>query len=87
MLEMGWARAVSMRPDSLRLGAVARGTLLPARKRCRLLIFPFDGLVYFLAVYGNTGGGFDAQPNLVTTNIHNRDDDIIPDHDAFVAMS
>jgi hypothetical protein len=52
-----------------------------------LLIFALDGFVDFLTMDWDTGGGFDAQPNLVTTNVHNRDNHIISDHDAFIAMS
>jgi hypothetical protein len=53
----------------------------------RFLILSFNRIVNFLPVHRDFLGGIDAQPNFVSTNIHNGDDYVISNHDAFVSMS
>ena len=50
-------------------------------------VFPLDGLVDLLAVNRDLRGSIDTEANLVSPNIHDRYDDIVADHDAFVALS
>src|SRR5258708_6901209 len=49
-------------------------------------VFALDRLVHFLAVYGNLGRRLDAQPHLVTADVHHGDHDVVTDDDAFVAL-
>jgi hypothetical protein len=43
-----------------------------------------NGVKNFLPVDGNFFGRHNAQPNLITADFHDRDGDIVVDHDAFV---
>jgi hypothetical protein len=65
---------------------------LEATEFCRLdvirfAILTFDRLIDFLPMDRNIVRGFDTKPHFITTNVHNRDDNVIADHDAFVSMS
>jgi hypothetical protein len=40
-----------------------------------------------LAVDGDFRRGIDAQTNLVSTDINDRDNNVIANHDAFIALS
>ena len=51
------------------------------------LIFALNRVVNLLAMDRKILLRFDAQSNFVTTNINNRDDHIVTDHDAFVTVS
>jgi hypothetical protein len=42
---------------------------------------------YLLPVNRDIVRGLDTKPHFVTADVHNRDDDVVPDHDAFVSMS
>jgi hypothetical protein len=57
------------------------------RELGRATIFALDGVVHFLSVYGNILRRIDAQTDFVPANVDDRDNDIVPDHDAFVAVS
>ncbi|MFN5227519.1 MAG: hypothetical protein ACK5FS_01520 [Planctomycetota bacterium] len=35
----------------------------------------------------NVVGGFDTKPHFIPTNVHDRDYNVVSDHDAFVSMS
>jgi hypothetical protein len=38
-------------------------------------------------MHRDLGRGIDAQPDLVSPDVHDRYDDIVADHDAFVTLS
>src|SRR4051812_17247760 len=66
-----------------------RGSGFSRRIVARPECFPFailalDGLVDFLAMDGNVVGAFDAEANLVAANVHNGDDNVIANDEAFV---
>jgi hypothetical protein len=35
----------------------------------------------------NVVGGFDTKPHFIPTNVHDRDHNVVSDHDAFVSVS
>jgi hypothetical protein len=51
------------------------------------LLFRMNGRVHLTAVDGDFLWGLNPQPDLVTPNLHHRDDDRIVDHDAFVLFA
>jgi hypothetical protein len=53
----------------------------------RFAILTFDRLVDFLSVDRYVVWGFDTKPHFIPTDIHNRYDNVIADHDAFISMS
>jgi hypothetical protein len=53
----------------------------------RLAILTFDRLIDFLSVNRNIVWGFDTKPHFIPTNVHDRYDNVITDHDAFVSMT
>ena len=53
----------------------------------RLLVLALNGFIDLLAVDGNFRRGIDAQANFVAANIHDGDNNIVADHDAFIAVS
>jgi hypothetical protein len=53
----------------------------------RLSVLALDGFVNFLAMNWDIVGGLDPKSNLVTAYIHDRYDNVVTDHDAFVSMS
>jgi len=53
----------------------------------RLAILALNGLVHLLAVHGDLDWGRDSQSNLIAANIHHGDDDVIPNDDAFIAVT
>jgi hypothetical protein len=50
-------------------------------------VFPLDCFVNFLSVNGNRLGCVNSQPHFVASNINNRYDNVVADHDAFVTVS
>src|SRR5581483_10003477 len=50
-------------------------------------VFPLNRVVNFLPVYRNFDGCVDAKTHLVAADIHHGDDNVVADHDAFVALS
>src|SRR4051812_2875989 len=50
-------------------------------------ILALNGFVNFLAMNRDVGGGFNPQPNLVAADIHNGDNNVVANDDAFVTMS
>jgi hypothetical protein len=50
-------------------------------------ILSLDRIVHFLAMHRDTLGGFDTQADFVTANVNNRHNDVVANHDAFVAVS
>ena len=53
----------------------------------RSAVLTLDGIVDFLPVYRYGLGCLDTQADFVTTDIHDRHDDVVADHDAFVSVS
>jgi len=51
------------------------------------MIFALNCIVDFLPMDGNFRRRFDPEPNFITTNINDRYDDLVADHDAFIALS
>jgi hypothetical protein len=51
-----------------------------------LEILFLDRLVNLSAVDGNLVRGLNSQPNFVATDVHHRDHDVVPNHDALVAL-
>jgi hypothetical protein len=51
------------------------------------LMLALNRFVDFLAVNRDFGGGFDAQPNLVATNVDDGDLDVVADENAFIALA
>ncbi len=49
-------------------------------------VFTLDRLVHFLTVYRYRLGGFDAKPDLIPSNVDDRNDHVVADHDAFVSV-
>jgi|694.fasta_scaffold14690_9 hypothetical protein len=49
-------------------------------------VFTLDSFVHFLAVYRYRLGGFDAKPDLVPSDVDDRNDHVVADHDAFVSV-
>ena len=72
----------SSRPASFRDAAGLVGLNLR-----RLLIFPLNRVVHFAAMDRNFARRVDAQPDPVAADVHDRDDHVVADDDAFVALS
>src|SRR4051812_27762896 len=52
-----------------------------------LLVFALDGLVHFSPVYRNLARRFDPKPHFVAAHVYDRDDDIVTDNDALIALA
>src|ERR1700678_1850774 len=52
-----------------------------------LRVFALNDLINFLPVHRNLGGGFDAQPDFIAADIDDRNDNIVADDDALVALA
>jgi hypothetical protein len=77
-----------MRPESFQLFAIVlQAAEFGWLDVVRFAIFTFDRLVDFLSVDRNIVWGFDTKPHFIPTNVHDRDNNIIADHDAFVSMT
>jgi hypothetical protein len=50
-------------------------------------ILTLNRFVHFLAMNRHMGWGFNAQANFVTANVNYGDNNLIADHDAFVAVA
>ena len=50
-------------------------------------VFPLNCFVHFLPMNGDLRGGLDTQPDLVTANIDDGDNDVVAYDDAFVTLS
>ncbi len=53
----------------------------------RLSILTLNGLVHLLTVYADLDGRCYAQSDLITTNVHHGNDDVIADDDTFVSVT
>jgi len=53
----------------------------------RLSILTLNGLVHLLAVYADLDWRGYAQSDLITTNVHHGDDDVIANDDTFVSVT
>lgn len=49
-------------------------------------VFTLDRLVHFLAVYRYRLGGFNAKPDFIPSDVDDRNDHVVADHDAFVSV-
>lgn len=72
-----WTRLRWRRDGASRFGVGLRSTA----------VFPLNRFVNFLSVNGNRLRCVDPESHFVASNIHNRDDNVVADHDAFVSMS
>ncbi len=52
----------------------------------RLAILPLNGFVNFFTMHRNRRRGRDPEANLVASNVHDRDLNVITDHDCLIAL-
>jgi hypothetical protein len=81
------AAAVSRRAITLaRATIVSRWEILGFQTRSRTIL-ALDRIVNFLAMHGDVIRRIDAEANLVAADVHDRDLDVVTDHDRFVSLS